>query len=118
MNKEELRHRIKSAVVLLKDGHIFKVGELTFSSRGENQFSVTGWTIKNDLKNITKETALTELAETKELFGKMISASSELADFISNRQIEYCLGYDYGMGGLEICSETNGQIKWTTELKE
>ena len=48
----------------------------------------------------------------------MISASSELADFISNRQIEYCLGYDYGMGGLEIGCETNGQIKWTTELKE
>lgn len=118
MNEGELINRIKSAIILLTDGHAFNVGDLTFSSRGKNQFSVTGWTIKNDLKNITKETALKELAETKELFRKMIAASSELADFIKNRQIEYCLGYDYGMGGLEICSETNGQIKWTTELKE
>jgi len=118
MNEEELIYRIKSAIVLLTDGHPFKVGDLTFSSRGKNQFSVTGWTIKSDLKNITKKTAVKELTETKELFRKMISVSSELADFIKNRQIEYCLGFDYGMGGLEICSETNGQIKWTTELKE
>ncbi len=118
MKEQELHQRIKNAIILLTDGHQFKVGDLTFGSRDENHFSVIGWTVKNDLKNITKETALTELTETKELFTKMLSVSPELANFITNRQIEFCLGLNYGMGGLEICSETNGQIKWATELKE
>jgi succinate dehydrogenase/fumarate reductase flavoprotein subunit len=116
MNEEELRHRIKNAIVLLADGHTFKVGDLTFGCQNKNHFSVTGWTVKNDLKNITKETALTELSETKELFIKMISFSPELAEFLNGREIEYCLGFDYGMGGLEICTETNGQLKWTIAL--
>ena len=71
MTEDELRHRIKSAVILLTDGHPFKVGELTFRCRNENQFSVTGWTIKNDQKNMTKASALKELSETKELFRKI-----------------------------------------------
>ena len=117
MNEQELIQRIKSAIVLLSDGHTFKVGNLTFSCRDKKHFSVTGWTVKNDLKNITITTALTELNETKELFTKMTVASEELADFIQGRQVEYSLGYDYGMGGLEICSEINGEIKWKTELQ-
>ncbi|PIQ31955.1 MAG: hypothetical protein COW63_07555 [Bacteroidetes bacterium CG18_big_fil_WC_8_21_14_2_50_41_14] len=118
MDEQELKHRIKNAIVLLTDGHPFRVGDLTFSCRDNNQFSVTGWTIKNDLKNISKTTALNELTETKELFNKMTIASQELADFIIGRQVEYHLGYDYGMGGVEICNEINGQLKWTTELND
>lgn len=116
MNEQELIQRIKSAVVLLTDGHTFNVGDLTFSCRDKKHFSVTGWTMKNDLKNITKTTALIELNEIKELFTKMTAVSNELADFIQGRQVEYSLGYDYGMGGLEICSEIDGEIKWKTEL--
>jgi len=118
MNEQELKHRIKNAIVLLKDGHPFRVGDLTFNCRDSDKFSVTGWIIENDLKNITKTIALNELTEIKELFNAMITTSTELTDFIKGRQVEYHLGYDYGMGGLEICSEINGQIKWTTELND
>jgi len=118
MNKEELLHRIKSAIVLLKDGHPFKVGDLTFGCKDNKHISVTGWTVCNDLKKLTKDKALTELSEIKELFNNMLSVSPELSDFIKYRQVEYSLDYDYGMGGLGICNEINGQIKWTAELKE
>ncbi len=118
MTEDELKHRIRNALILLADGHSFKVGDLTFSSQNNNFFTVKGWTNKNDLKSLNKEIALKELTETKELFRKMISISSELDHFVNNKQIEYFLGYNYGMGGLEICSEINGKIKWITELQD
>jgi ribulose bisphosphate carboxylase small subunit len=118
MTENELKHRIENAIVLLTDGHPFKVGDLTFWAKDNSHFSVTGWTICNDLKNLTRQKALDEMNETKSLFKKMTSISPELTDFIKDRKVQYCLGYDYGMGGLEICSEIDGQIQWVTELEK
>ena len=118
MTESELKHRIKNAIVLLTAGHSFKVGDLTFGAKDNSHFSVTGWTLCNELQNLTKHRALTELDEVKVLFKKMLSVSPELIDFLKNREVEYCLGYDYGMGGLEICSETDEQIKWKTTLEK
>lgn len=118
MNEEELHHRIKNAIILLKEGHPFNVGDLTFGCRDNGHFFVTGWTLCNDLKNMTRQRALIELNETKSLFNKMTSVSPELTDFIKDRDIQYSLGYDYGMGGLEICNETGGQIKWTAAIEQ
>jgi hypothetical protein len=117
MNADELQHRIKNAIILLEDGHSSKVGELTFGCKDENHFSVTGWTLKKDLVNVTKQSASSELTDIKTLFTKMTIASNELADFIKNRQIEYCLGFDYGMGAIAICKETNGHLTWEADLK-
>ena len=117
MDKNELQERVENAIVLLTNGHSFKIGDLTFQSR-QNYFSVTGWTLKNDLKNITKKTALIELKEIKELFSKMCLASPELTDFIDGKEVEYHLGFDCGKSSVGICDETNGKIKWITELKE
>ena len=118
MTEEELQHRIKSALTLLNDGHPFKVGDLTFGCKDKTHFSVSGWTNNNLLKNVTRQSALAELKDIKSLFSKMVNASKELSDFIKSRQIEYYLGYDYGMGSIGICSEKNGQLKWETELRE
>lgn len=117
MNADELQHRIKNAIILLADGHSLKVGDLTFRCKDKNHLSVTGWTLKNDLVNVTKQSALGELADIKTIFTKMTIASNELADFIKNRQIEYCLGFDYGMGAVGICKETNGHLTWEADLK-
>ncbi|QES88282.1 hypothetical protein [Rhizosphaericola mali] len=118
MTENELKYRIKNAIVLLTDGHSFKVGDLTFGAKDNSHFSVTGWTRCNEFQYLTKNRALTELDEIKDLFHKMISVSSELTDFVKSRKIEYCFSYDYGMGGFEICSETDGQIKWITTLEK
>ena len=118
MNTEELRHRIKNALILLADGHSLNVGDLTFGCKNKNHFSVSGWTNNNLLENVTKQSALSELKDIKSLFSKMVDASNELSEFIKDKQIEYYLGYDYGMGGLGICYEKNGQMIWETELRE
>jgi hypothetical protein len=117
MNEEELIHRIKNAIILLKEGHPLNVGELTFGSKDNNHFSISGWSIKNNLEDITRDSVLKELNEIKELFSKMVRVSTELSDFIKGKQIEYYLGYDYGMGSIGICKEINGQIKWEIDLK-
>ena len=117
MSENEIIQRIRNAIILLKDGRGFKVGDLTLEAK-DNYFSVSGWTSYNYLKNLTRQKALAELAETKELFKKMLAISPELVDFIKNRELVYFLYYEDCGCGLEICSEINGQVKWTKMLKE
>jgi len=50
VNEEKLLHRIKNALVLLSDGHPFKVGDLTFSCDNKDNFSVSGWIESYELK--------------------------------------------------------------------
>ena len=88
LNSEELKHRIKSAIILLSEGHSFKVGDLTFRCKDKTHFSVSGWTHNYPLENVTQESALTELKDIKSLFSKMVGASKELSDFIKGRLIE------------------------------
>ncbi len=118
MNAEELQHRIKTALILLTDGHALNVGDLTFGCKDKKHFSVSGWTNNNLLENVTTQSSLTELKDIKSLFSKMVDASIELSEFIKDKQIEYYLGYDYGMGGVGICHEKDGQVIWETELQE
>lgn len=118
MNEEELKDRIRNALLILQDDNSFKVGDLTLSAKDNSSFSVTGWTVKKELTSVTKRSALNKLSEIKSLFNHMLYVSTELSDFLNQRQIEYNLGYDYGMGGIGICSEIGGQIKWETEIKE
>lgn len=116
MNEVDLKNRIRNAVVILKNNNSFKVGDLTFRAYGKDSFSVTGWTIKDEIKSLTKQDALNELSEIKSLFERMKRVSTELSEFIKHRQVEFNLGYDYGMGGIGICSEIDGQINWEIEL--
>jgi hypothetical protein len=118
MNEKELTDRIKNAIILLQDGHSFKVGDLTFRCDNQNNFFVSGWLESYDLKNISKTRALNELNETKELFAKMLSASPDLRKFIKDRNLEYSVSYNYGMGIIELCREKNENIDWRTKLND
>jgi hypothetical protein len=118
MNENELTDRIKNAIILLSDGHPFKVGDLTFGCDKQNNFFVSGWVGSFELKNISKTRALNELTETKQLFSKILAVSTDLKKFIENRNVEYLLCYNYGMGSIELCRERNGNIEWTTELND
>jgi hypothetical protein len=118
MTEEEIQIRLKNAIILLADLHTYTVGDITLNAKDKDHLSVTGWTNSIALENISKQKALEELSETKLLFDKMVKCSNEFATFIKNRQIEYRLGFDYGMGGIGLCSETNGQLVWLTKLKQ
>ncbi|WP_276371945.1 hypothetical protein [Chryseolinea sp. H1M3-3] len=116
MEKQELELRIKNAIILLSNGHPFEVGDLTLGTRDKNHFSVTGWSVNNDLKNITKESAIKEMNEIKDLFKRMTLVSKDLSSFIENKKIEYHLRFDYGMGAIGICTEKDGRLEWETDL--
>jgi hypothetical protein len=115
MDKEELQRRIKNAIILLSDEHWMRVGDLIFGCRDKEHFSVIGYTRTIDDRCITRASASIELNEIKVLFAKMLTASKELSEFISNRQIEYSLNIDYGNGQRQICEEVNGNLKWKIE---
>jgi hypothetical protein len=116
MMPETLKQRIQNALIVLNAGHTFKVGELTFSNPNEHQFLVTGWSQCTHLENLTKQGALHELQETKDQFKEMIFLSSELADFIKEKEVSYSLSWDYGNGAIEICTEVTGEIHWSINL--
>jgi hypothetical protein len=112
MTPEEILHRIKNAIIILKENNPFNVGELTLSSKNDEHLSVTIATRKTALEKISKENAIEELEEAKTLFAKMVEASDDLKSFIKNKEIEYALVFDYGMGSIEICNEVNKKINW------
>ena len=118
MTEEEIQIRLENAIKLLTDLHTYTVGDITLNAKDKYHLMVIGWTNSIALENISKKKSLEELSEIKLLFDKIVKCSNEFATFIKNRQIEYRLGYDYGMGGIELCSETNGQLVWLTELKQ
>jgi hypothetical protein len=94
------------------------VGDITLSSKDQNNISVTGWTDSIALENITKQQVLADLSETKIIFDNMVKCSNEFEHFIKDKQIIYQISYDYGMGAVGICSETNKHLVWHTELKK
>ena len=89
----------------------------------ENKLDITLNTISASGKESIKiadilENSENELFEVKRLFSQMVENSTEFAEFIKQRQIEYYLAYDYGMGGIGLCSEIDGQIKWETIVRD
>lgn len=110
--------RLKNAIEFLKDNKSFKVGDLLLDSKDSISITVTGWTEFNHLKNLTKRQALKELNEIKELFTQLVTTSKNFADFSQNKMIKYCLGYDTGKGGIQICSEQNAKLVWDYQLRE
>lgn len=117
MTENEVTNRIKNALILIKSGHPMKVGDLTLSNQNKNDFSVIGWTNTIDLKNVTKDSAIKELSDIKNMFNEMLSISEDLLQFVKMKKITYSLVFDYGSGGIGICEEENDQIKWLIELK-
>ena len=117
MTEDEVKIRLKNAILLLADQQSYKVGDITLSSKDQN-ISVTGWTNSIALENITKQQVLADLSETKIIFDNMVKCSNEFEHFIKDKQIIYQISFDYGMGAVGICSETNKHLVWDTELKK
>jgi hypothetical protein len=47
----------------------------------------------------------------------MVDTSTDLKEFIQNKNIEYNLAFNYGQGSINVCSEKEGEIKWEVDLK-
>ena len=113
------KDRIRTAVDFLKDGQSFKLGDLTLGITDNGDVYVTGWTQYINIENLTRDIALYELKEIKELFERMTHHSPELKRFTVDRVVKYNLAYDdSGKVGIGICEEVNGKLTWIMDLKK
>lgn len=109
--------RIQTALEFLKDNQGFKVGGLYLSPR-ENEIAVVGQTNYNDTDNLNKRIALNELKNIKAEFSDYMDLDADFNSFFKNKTIRFCLAYDYGMGGIELCNDLNGEIIWSYDIKD
>jgi len=111
------KSRIKAALEFLKDNQGFKVGGLYLAPR-ENEISVVGQTNYNDTDNLNKRIALNELNDIKAEFNDYRELDKDFNSFFENKRIRFCLAYDYGMGGIELCNDLDGKITWSYDIKD
>ena len=104
--------RLTIAASMVKDGRSMPVGDVLLEAEGNDTLTVTGWSRSNALEKITKQSALGELQEIKEIFQEMINVCPDLLELAGKQRVQVCLGFDYGMGAVRICSEADGQIIW------
>ena len=109
--------RIQAALGFLKDNQGFKVGGLYLAPR-ENEIAVVGQTNYNNTDNLNKRIALNELKDIKAEFNDYRDLDADFNCFFKNKTIRFCLAYDYGMGGIELCNDLNGNITWSYDIKD
>ena len=101
----------------MKDEKSFLVGDLRLGVNELDEIKISGWSKYIDLAKIDKKIALNELTQIKPRFLNMVQNTSELTTFIEGKVLEFVLFFDdYGKGSLQLVSEKNGIIKWTSVL--
>lgn len=88
------------------------VGDVLLGCEGEDELTVTGWTQSTSLARVSKKSALNELRDVKGIYGEIIKACPSLLALAGKKKVWFCLGFDYGMGAIRICTEMNGEIYW------
>jgi len=109
--------RIDLAIEQIGSGKPFMIGDLTLSLSNESTVSVrfpSNWSIEN----MNKRTALHELQEAKDILSEIRFSSKAFNDYLSKKMITYILVYDYGMGGINICREENGEVTFCYDISD
>jgi hypothetical protein len=113
-----MQDRIDIAIEFMKDGKSFRVGDLMLGAGNSNEIEISGWSNYSSIKNITEDIARKELDEIKGIFSSMLSASSKLRDFTSEKKLKFILYYDDGgKGSIVICTEEDGYLQWIMHLQ-
>lgn len=102
----------------LREGKSFDVGDIRLIPTN-NSIEVIGWSNYYSFDFLNKAKAKEELEDVKEIFETLTRDWEDLAKFVQNKSIKYCLAYVAGQGaGIPICVEENGKLKWETKLQE
>ena len=111
--------RLETAVDFLLEGTSppFKIGDLRIGLKEDKTLYVTGWTRSSSIENMTKNRAIGELEEIKQIFEKMIASSDRLHRLVQESGVEFNLAFDYGMGAIGICTERKNTIEWLIEMR-
>jgi hypothetical protein len=110
-----MRERINIALEFLKLGQSYTIYSLRLGVRNQYVY-VTGWSRCISIESLTKQMALDELDEVKELFGYMIKESPALAAFIKDKNVKFNLCLNPTKDFIPIVSEYVGAVMWEREL--
>jgi len=110
-----MRERINIALEFLKLGQSYTIYSLRLGVRNQYMY-VTGWSRCINMESLTRQMALDELDEVKELFGYMVKESPALAAFIKNKNVKYNLCFNPTKSFTPIVSEYVGAVTWEKEL--
>src|ERR1017187_8581487 len=103
---------LKIVVDVLKNRKSLPVGNLNLGYTSD-VITMTGWSQCSYLTGVTKENALRDILNAKNKFMDLLEKANDLADFIKDKKVEFYLGIDEsGKGGINLCKEVDGQIKW------
>jgi succinate dehydrogenase/fumarate reductase flavoprotein subunit len=111
------KKRIITALEFLKENQGFKVGGLYLAPR-KKEIAVVGQTNYNNPDNLNKRIALNELKNIKATFNDYRELVAEFDKYFVDKKIKYCLAYDYGMGGIELCNEFKGNVTWSYKIRD
>jgi hypothetical protein len=62
------------------------------------------------IKNMTEQTALSDLENAKNLLDALVKESSSFASLVKDRARRFVLIDDYGMGAVELCRLVNDAL--------
>ena len=108
-------YNLTNIITLLDNYERVKLGDITLIKADDKNISVLGWTNYNDIKNVTKDIAKKELEEIKGLYQKLLDTSSDFKKYMLDKSPIFELCYDYGMGGLLVCSIINDKFVWALQ---
>lgn len=115
MNIEQIKERLDSAIIMMDGGGGFDVGDIYLGHQlinGKRILHVSSDT-KWSLSALTKQLALQELNEIKDLFHHFQEISKEFMNFSEPCEVRYYLTYLSRMDDQEICMEMDGDIVWS-----
>lgn len=117
---DKMLEKIKNTIKLIKEGFpLCRIGDLYFSLKDQHQLHITDNSSYLHLEYITKQIALQELDEIKNIFIKIVNYSDDIKLFIENKKIVFNLDYDDGgKTSIKVCSEQDGIITWHIDLEE
>jgi|SRR6185312_8023420 len=110
-----MRERINIALEFLKLGQSYTIYSLRLGVRNHYMY-VTGWSRCANIESLTKQMALDELDEVKELFEYMVKESPALAAFIKDKNVKFNLCINPTKEFMPVVSEYVGAITWERKL--
>lgn len=110
-----MRERINIALEFLKLGQSYTIYSLRLGVRNHYMY-VTGWSKCASVESLTKQMALDELDEVKELFDYMVKESPALAAFIKDKNVKFNLCLNPTKEFVPVVSEYVGAITWERKL--
>jgi len=113
----EYLSRIKTAAEFVRDGMALPVGDVLLHCEDDETLCVTGWSRAPTIEAMTRQSALNELSEIIEIFNRMREAYPPLIEVTGKHHVKICLGFDYGMGAIRVCSIKDGNVSWEVAMK-